>query len=481
MNNKDTNSKGGYRSLARPNLCDIRLTLVIPMDNTMKEVYDSVIARDPNQPEFHQAVEEVLDSLGPVIQAHPEYLPVVRSIVEAERIIQFRVPWWDDDGNLHVNRGFRIQMNSAIGPYKGGLRFHPSVNQSILKFLAFEQVFKNSLTGLPMGGGKGGSDFDPKGKSDSEVMRFCQSFMMELWRHIGADLDVPAGDIGVGGREIGYLFGMYKKLANEFVGILTGKGRSYGGSLIRPEATGYGLVYFAREMLATTNKSFEGAVCSVSGSGNVAQFAVEKVLDLGGKVVTMSDSSGWIHDPAGIDREKLDWIMDLKNNRRGRISEYADHFDGAIFTKSQPEPASNRLWGVDVDVALPCATQNEINEEEAKMLVSNTVIAVAEGANMPCTPEAVEVFQSNGVLFAPGKASNAGGVATSGLEMSQNSLRMSWTREEVDAHLHRIMVNIHKNAYDTAEKYGMPGNYVAGANIAGFLKIADAMTAQGLL
>ena len=481
MNNKDTNSKGGYRSLARPNLCDIRLTLVIPMDNTMKEVYDSVIARDPNQPEFHQAVEEVLDSLGPVIQAHPEYLPVVRSIVEAERIIQFRVPWWDDDGNLHVNRGFRIQMNSAIGPYKGGLRFHPSVNQSILKFLAFEQVFKNSLTGLPMGGGKGGSDFDPKGKSDSEVMRFCQSFMMELWRHIGADLDVPAGDIGVGGREIGYLFGMYKKLANEFVGILTGKGRSYGGSLVRPEATGYGLVYFAREMLATTNKSFEGAICSVSGSGNVAQFAVEKVLDLGGKVVTMSDSSGWIHDPAGIDREKLDWIMDLKNNRRGRISEYADHFDGAIFTKSQPEPASNRLWGVDVDVALPCATQNEINEEEAKMLVSNTVIAVAEGANMPCTPEAVEVFQSNGVLFAPGKASNAGGVATSGLEMSQNSLRMSWTREEVDAHLHRIMVNIHKNAYDTAEKYGMPGNYVAGANIAGFLKIADAMTAQGLL
>ncbi|MEO2221694.1 MAG: NADP-specific glutamate dehydrogenase [Candidatus Poseidoniia archaeon] len=451
------------------------------MDNTMKEVYDSVIARDPNQPEFHQAVEEVLDSLGPVIQAHPEYLPVVRSIVEAERIIQFRVPWWDDDGNLHVNRGFRIQMNSAIGPYKGGLRFHPSVNQSILKFLAFEQVFKNSLTGLPMGGGKGGSDFDPKGKSDSEVMRFCQSFMMELWRHIGADLDVPAGDIGVGGREIGYLFGMYKKLANEFVGILTGKGRSYGGSLVRPEATGYGLVYFAREMLATTNKSFEGAVCSVSGSGNVAQFAVEKVLELGGKVVTMSDSSGWIHDPAGIDREKLDWIMDLKNNRRGRISEYADHFDGAIFTKSQPEPASNGLWGVDVDVALPCATQNEINEEEAKMLVSNTVIAVAEGANMPCTPEAVEVFQSNGVLFAPGKASNAGGVATSGLEMSQNSLRMSWTREEVDAHLHRIMVNIHKNAYDTAEKYGMPGNYVAGANIAGFLKVADAMTAQGLL
>ena len=447
----------------------------------MKAVYDSVIARDPNQPEFHQAVEEVLDSLVPVIQANPEYLTVVEAIVEAERIIQFRVPWYDDDGNFHVNRGFRIQFNSAIGPYKGGLRFHPSVNQSILKFLAFEQLFKNSLTGLPMGGGKGGSDFDPKGKSDAEVMRFCQSFMMELWRHIGADLDVPAGDIGVGGREIGYLFGMYKKLANEFTGVLTGKGRSYGGSLIRPEATGYGLVYFAREMLATKGKSFEGATVAISGSGNVAQFACEKVLDLGGKPVTMSDSSGFIYDTAGIDREKLAWIMDLKNNRRGRMSEYADQFDGVEYTASKPEPNLNGLWDTNADIALPCATQNEINGKEAQMLVDNEVIAVAEGANMPCTPEAVECFQANGVLFAPGKASNAGGVATSGLEMSQNSLRMSWSREEVDQKLEGIMVNIHKNAFETAEKYGMPGNYVAGANIAGFLKVAEAMQAQGMV
>ena len=447
----------------------------------MKEVYDSVIARDPNQPEFHQAVEEVVESLGPVIKAHPEYLPVVRSVIEAERIIQFRVPWYDDNGEHHVNRGFRIQMNSAIGPYKGGLRFHPSINQSILKFLAFEQVFKNSLTQLPMGGGKGGSDFDPKGKSDQEVMRFCQSFMIELWRHIGANCDVPAGDIGVGSREIGYLFGMYKKLQNEFTGVLTGKGLAYGGSLIRPEATGYGLVYFAREMLATQAKSFEGATVSISGSGNVAQFACEKVLDLGGVPVTMSDSSGWIHDSAGIDREKLAWIMDLKNNRRGRIKEYADHFEGIIYNPSESEPALNGLWGVNVDVALPCATQNEINGQEAQMLVDNNVLAVAEGANMPCTPEAVEVFLENGVLFAPGKASNAGGVATSGLEMSQNSLRLSWTREEVDSRLEAIMVNIHKQASETAAKYGMEGNYVAGANIAGFLKIAEAMTAQGMI
>jgi len=451
------------------------------MDSQMKTIYDGVIARDPNQPEFHQAVEEVLDCLGPVIDAHPEFLPVVESMVEAERIIQFRVPWYDDSGNLQVNRGFRIQMNSAIGPYKGGLRFHPSVNQSILKFLAFEQVFKNSLTGLPMGGGKGGSDFNPKGKSDSEVLRFCQSFMMELWRHIGADLDVPAGDIGVGGREVGYLFGMYKKLANEFTGVLTGKGRSYGGSLIRPEATGYGLVYFAREMLATKGKSFEGATVSISGSGNVAQFACEKVLDLGGKPVTMSDSGGWIHDPSGIDREKLAWIMDLKNNKRGRISEYAKNFDGVSYSKSEPEPALSGIWGADVDVALPCATQNEINAQEAEMLVKNGTIAVAEGANMPCTPEAVEIFLNNGVLFAPGKASNAGGVATSGLEMSQNSLRLSWTREEVDQRLESIMVEIHKSASETAAEYGMPGNYVAGANIAGFLKVAEAMTAQGMI
>jgi glutamate dehydrogenase (NADP+) len=451
------------------------------MDETMKIIYDEVLLRDPNQPEFHQAVEEVLTSLSPVIQKHPGYLPAVRAMIEAERIIQFRVPWYDDKGKLQVNRGFRIQMNGAIGPYKGGLRFHPSVNQSILKFLAFEQVFKNSLTGLPMGGGKGGSDFNPKGKTDGEVMRFCQAFMMELWRHIGANLDVPAGDIGVGGREIGYLFGMYKKLANEFTGILTGKGPSYGGSLIRPEATGYGLVYFAKEMLATKDKSFEGAVCSVSGSGNVAQFAAEKVLHLGGKVVTMSDSSGWIHDPLGINKEKLEWIMDLKNNRRGRISEYVGQFEGSTYTKSEPEPAFNGLWGVKVDVALPCATQNEVNEQEAKLLADNGVIAVAEGANMPCTPEAVAIFHEHGILFAPGKASNAGGVATSGLEMSQNSLRLAWSSEEVDEKLHKIMINIHKNAYETAEKYGMPGNYVAGANIAGFLKVAEAMTAQGLI
>ena len=447
-----------------------------------KEIYDAVVARDPNQPEFHQAVWEVLESLEPVLEQHPEYRSIVERVVEPERLIHFRVPWVDDAGNIQVNRGFRIQSNGAIGPYKGGLRFHPSVNASILKFLAFEQIFKNSLTGLPMGGGKGGSDFDPKGKSDDEVMRFCQSFMMELWRHIGHNCDVPAGDIGVGGREIGYMFGMYKKLRNEFqAGVLTGKGLSYGGSLIRPEATGYGLVYFAREMLAAQGKSFEGATVSISGSGNVAQFACEKVLDLGGKPVTMSDSSGFIHDSEGIDRAKLAWIMDLKNNRRGRISEYAAEFSSATFTASAPEPSSNGLWGVNVDVALPCATQNEVNGAEAQMLVDNNVMAVAEGANMPCTPEAVEIFQKNGIMFAPGKASNAGGVATSGLEMSQNSLRYGWTREEVDAKLDNIMVNIHKNAAETAEKYGRPGDYVFGANVAGFLKIAEAMQAQGVI
>ena len=452
------------------------------MDNTIKTVYETVITRDPNQPEFHQAVEEVLESLGPVISENPEYMDVVQSMVEAERVIQFRVPWYDDEGSLQVNRGYRVQFNSAIGPYKGGLRFHPSVNLSILKFLGFEQVFKNSLTGLPMGGGKGGSDFNPKGRSDSEVKRFCQSYMSELWRHIGADLDVPAGDIGVGGREIGYMFGMFRKLANEFTaGVLTGKGLSYGGSLIRPEATGYGLVYFAREMLSTKGKSFEGSRVAISGSGNVAQFACAKVLDLGGKPVTMSDSGGYIYDESGIDREKLAWIMDLKNNKRGRIKEYADHFDGVEYTESKPEPNHNELWATEVDVALPCATQNEINEAEARMLAEGGAIAVAEGANMPCTPEAIEVFHENGILFAPGKASNAGGVATSGLEMSQNSLRMSWTREEVDQKLEGIMVNIHKNAFETAEKYGMPGNYVDGANIAGFLKIAEATMAQGVL
>ena len=450
------------------------------MNEAMKEVYDSVQTRDPDQPEFHQAVEEVLDSLGPVIEKQPEYIPVVKAIVEPERIIQFRVPWYDDSGDLQVNRGFRIQMNGAIGPYKGGLRFHPSVNQSILKFLAFEQVFKNSLTGLPMGGGKGGSDFDPKGKSEAEVRRFCQSFMMELWRHIGADLDVPAGDIGVGGREIGYMFGMYRKLANEFTGVLTGKGMSYGGSLIRPEATGYGTVYFAREMLSTKDKSFQGARVAISGSGNVAQFAAEKVLDLGGKPVTFSDSSGFIYDSEGIDRQKLAYVMDLKNNRRGRIKEYAKEY-GCEYTETEPEPNLNGLWGVEVDIALPCATQNEMNGEEARMLVDNGCVAVAEGANMPCTPEAIECFHQHGLLFAPGKASNAGGVATSGLEMSQNSLRLNWPREEVDRRLEEIMVNIHRNASETAKKYGMEGNYVAGANIAGFLKVAESMDAQGLL
>ena len=445
-------------------------------------IYAKVVARDPDQPEFHQAVKEVLESLEPVLEANPAYVSIVERVVEPERLIHFRVPWVDDSGNTQVNRGFRIQVNGAIGPYKGGLRFHPSVNTSILKFLAFEQIFKNSLTGLPMGGGKGGSDFDPKGKSDGEVMRFCQSFMMELWRHIGHDCDVPAGDIGVGGREIGYMFGMYKRLQNEFqAGVLTGKGLAYGGSLIRPEATGYGLVYFAREMLATKGKSFEGATVSISGSGNVAQFACEKVLDLGGVPVTFSDSSGFIHDPDGIDREKLAWVMDLKNNRRGRISEYAKQYPSATFTASAPEPSVNGLWNVKVDVALPCATQNELNGEEAEMLVANSVIAVGEGANMPCTPEAVEVFQKAGVLFAPGKASNAGGVATSGLEMSQNSLRLSWTREEVDQRLEEIMVNIHKNAFETAKQYGREGDYVFGANVAGFLKVAEAMIAQGVV
>ncbi|MBR59646.1 MAG: NADP-specific glutamate dehydrogenase [Euryarchaeota archaeon] len=449
----------------------------------VEKVFQSVKRRDPDQPEFHQAVWEVLESLEPVLEAHPEYADagIVSRIVEPERMIQFRVPWVDDEGNTHVNRGFRIQFNGAIGPYKGGLRFHPSVNASILKFLAFEQIFKNSLTGLPMGGGKGGSDFDPKGKSDQEVMRFCQSFMMELWRHIGANCDVPAGDIGVGGREIGYMFGMYKKLQNEFEGVLTGKGMSYGGSLIRPEATGYGLVYFAREMLAVKGKSFEGATVSISGSGNVAQFAAEKVLDLGGKVVTLSDSGGFVYDPDGIDRAKLEWVMDLKNNRRGRISEYADQFPSAQYTAVDRNLDHNPLWNVNVDVALPCATQNELNGVDASNLVANSVTAVAEGANMPCTPEAVEVFLKQKVLFAPGKASNAGGVATSGLEMSQNSLRLNWTREEVDQRLNDIMVNIHKNAYETAKKYGREGDYVFGANVAGFLKVAESMLAQGVV
>ena len=449
----------------------------------IEKIYEEMLARDPNQPEFHQAVREVLDTLKPVLERHPEYVEanILSRIIEAERVIQFRVPWADDDGNVHVNRGFRIQMNSAIGPYKGGLRFHPSVNLSILKFLAFEQVFKNSLTTLPMGGGKGGSDFDPKGKSDAEIMRFCQSFMLELNRHIGADIDVPAGDIGVGGREIGYLYGMYRKIRNEFTGVLTGKGLSYGGSLIRPEATGYGQVYFAREMLKTRGLNLEGKVCLVSGSGNVAQFAAEKVLQLGGIVITMSDSGGFIHDPNGITFEKLEWIKELKNVRRGRISEYANKFEGAIYTPVDHNLDYNPLWAVDADVALPAATQNEINGLDAKNLLSSNVYVVSEGSNMPCTPEAIDHFIEAGILYAPGKASNAGGVATSGLEMSQNSMRMNWTRDEVDEKLDAIMVSIHETCARTAEEYGFPGNYMMGANIAGFLKVADAMLNQGII
>ena len=449
----------------------------------IEKIYEEMLARDPNQPEFHQAVREVLDTLKPVLERHPEYVEanILSRIIEAERVIQFRVPWADDDGNVHVNRGFRIQMNSAIGPYKGGLRFHPSVNLSILKFLAFEQVFKNSLTTLPMGGGKGGSDFDPKGKSDAEIMRFCQSFMLELNRHIGADIDVPAGDIGVGGREVGYLYGMYRKIRNEFTGVLTGKGLSYGGSLIRPEATGYGQVYFAREMLKTRGLNLEGKMCLVSGSGNVAQFAAEKVLQLGGIVITMSDSGGFIHDPNGITFEKLEWIKELKNVRRGRISEYANKFEGSIYTPVDHNLDYNPLWAVDADVALPAATQNDINGLDAINLLSNNVYVVSEGSNMPCTPEAIDHFIEAGILYAPGKASNAGGVATSGLEMSQNSMRMNWTRDEVDEKLDAIMVSIHETCARTAEEYGFPGNYMMGANIAGFLKVADAMLNQGII
>ncbi|MCK5076545.1 MAG: NADP-specific glutamate dehydrogenase, partial [Calditrichia bacterium] len=437
----------------------------------LDSLYEQVVAKNPAEEEFHQAVKEVLDSLDVVAEKHPEFVQakIFDRIVEPERVILFRVPWVDDKGQVQVNKAFRVEFNSAIGPYKGGLRFHPTVKLGTLKFLGFEQVFKNSLTGLPMGGGKGGSDFDPKGKSDIEVMRFTQSFMAELFRHIGPDTDVPAGDIGVGGREIGYMFGMYKKLRNEFTGTLTGKGLNWGGSLIRPEATGYGTVYFAEEMLKTRGLSFDGKMVAVSGSGNVAQFATEKVNDLGGKVVTLSDSGGSIYDPEGITKEKLEFVMDLKNVRRGRIKEYADKFGAKYFEGARP-------WEIGkFDVALPSATQNELNEKEAKTLVENGCICVSEGANMPSTPEAVEVFLQNNVLFGPGKAANAGGVATSGLEMSQNSLRLSWTREEVDEKLHNIMINIHKAAFEAAETYGTPGNYVNGANIAGFLKVANAM------
>ncbi|RJR29743.1 MAG: NADP-specific glutamate dehydrogenase [Candidatus Latescibacterota bacterium] len=447
----------------------------MPVD-AVSAFMEKVKARDPDQPEFHQAVHEVVSSLMPFIQKNPKYQKhlILERIVEPERVIMFRVPWVDDKGDIRVNRGFRIEMNSAIGPYKGGLRFHPTVNLGILKFLAFEQVFKNSLTTLPMGGGKGGSDFDPKGKSDNEVMAFCQSFMCELFRHIGADTDVPAGDIGVGGREIGYLFGMYKKLRNEFTGVLTGKKLNWGGSLIRPEATGYGTVYFAEEMFKTRGQSIQGKTVAISGSGNVAQYATEKCLDLGAKPVTLSDSNGTIYDPAGIDREKLAWIIDLKEVKRGRIAEYAKKFPKAEYFEGK------RPWHVKCDAALPCATQNEVDENDAKTLVKNGCVCVSEGANMPSTPGAVDVFIGAKILYGPGKAANAGGVSTSGLEMSQNSLRLSWSREEVDQRLHGIMKAIHAQCVEHGKEGGFV-NYVNGANVAGFIKVADSMIDQGVV
>jgi len=449
----------------------------------VNDVLTIVRSKNPAEPEFHQAVQEVLESLGPALSKHPEYQKarILERMIEPERVIMFRVPWIDDQGNVQVNRGFRIEMNSAIGPYKGGLRFHPSVNLGILKFLAFEQVLKNSLTTLPMGGGKGGSDFDPKGKSDNEVMKFCQSFMTELFRHIGPDTDVPAGDIGVGGREIGFLFGQYKRLKNEFTGVLTGKGLNWGGSLIRPEATGYGCVYFAQEMLKTRKDTLEGKTCLVSGSGNVSQYTVEKLLDLGAKVIAISDSNGIIHDPEGISREKLAWVLELKNVRRGRIKEYADHFKSAKYIPVDPAKDFNPLWAIKADCAFPSATQNEINAKDAATLVMNGCKVVAEGANMPSTLDATKLFLEAKILYGPAKAANAGGVATSGLEMSQNSMRLSWTRKEVDERLHNIMIAIHSNSFQTAEKYGMPGNLVFGANIAGFVKVADSMLDQGLV
>mgnify|MGYP001302322966 FL=1 len=447
----------------------------------MQERIDAFMAQvaqsNANEPEFLQAVQEVAETVIPFIEKNPKYsdAKVLERMVEPERTIMFRVAWTDDNGDVQVNRGYRVEFNSAIGPYKGGLRFHPSVNLSILKFLGFEQVFKNSLTTLPLGGGKGGADFNPKGKSDNEVMRFCQSFMTELSRHIGANTDVPAGDIGVGGREIGYMFGQYKRIRNEFVGVLTGKGITYGGSLIRPEATGYGTVYFAQEMMATRGEKLSNKTVVVSGSGNVAQFAAQKCIELGAKVVTLSDSKGFIHDPAGITQDKLEWVMDLKNIRRGRISEYESHFPGSTFFEGA------RPWGIACDIALPCATQNEVNEEEAKTLIKNNCVCVAEGANMPCDPEAVETLQSGGVLFAPGKASNAGGVATSGLEMSQNNMRLSWTAEEVDGKLHSIMKEIHSQCVEYGTNENGTVDYVRGANIAGFVKVANAMIDQGVV
>jgi Glutamate dehydrogenase/leucine dehydrogenase len=453
------------------------------MSDYSKSLISLVKAKNPAEPEFHQAVTEVVESLDLVLEKHPEYkhAKILERIIEPERVILFRVPWIDDQGTVQVNRGFRIQMNSAIGPYKGGLRFHPSVNLGILKFLAFEQVFKNSLTTLMMGGGKGGSDFDPKGKSDTEVMKFCQSFMSELQRHIGPDTDVPAGDIGVGGREIGFLFGQYKRLRNEFTGVLTGKALNWGGSLVRPEATGYGTVYFAQEMLGTRKEKLEGKVCLVSGSGNVAQYVVEKLLQLGAKPVTLSDSSGYIYDEDGIDAGKLAFIMELKNERRGRIEEYVKKYPKAKYTKTDAGAGFNPLWNHKAHCAFPSATQNEINGKDADNLLKNGAYVVCEGANMPTTIDGVNKLIAAKILYGPGKAANAGGVATSGLEMAQNSSRMMWTREEVDGHLLRIMKNIHQNCFETAAKFGTPGNYVNGANIAGFLKVANAMMDQGVV
>ena len=453
------------------------------MNEYVSSLMSEVQAKNPAEPEFHQAVQEVAESLVPVLDRHPEYryAKILERIIEPERVLMFRVSWVDDQGQVRVNRGFRIEMNSAIGPYKGGLRFHPSVNLGILKFLAFEQVFKNSLTTLPMGGGKGGSDFDPKGKSDNEVMAFCQAFMSELFRHIGPDTDVPAGDIGVGGREIGYLFGYYKKLRNEFTGVLTGKGLNWGGSLIRPEATGYGCVYFCQEMLGTRGQSLQGKRCLVSGSGNVAQYTVEKLLDLGAVPLTLSDSSGYVFDEQGIDRDKLKFVMDLKNVRRGRIKEYADRHLGACYYAIDPKLDHNPLWSHKADCAFPSATQNEVNGKDAANLLKNGVYVVGEGANMPSTIDAVNQFVDARILYGPGKAANAGGVATSGLEMSQNSMRLGWSRDEVDSKLQGIMKNIHKACHATAERFGTPGNYVNGANIAGFLKVANAMVDQGVV
>ncbi|HXX88522.1 MAG TPA: NADP-specific glutamate dehydrogenase [Candidatus Acidoferrum sp.] len=447
------------------------------MEKYTEGIYDSIVAKDPLQREFHQAAYEVLATIEPAIEKFPKYQEnaILERIVEPERIIQFRVPWKDKDGKVQVNRGYRVQFNSAIGPYKGGFRFHPTVNLGVLKFLGFEQTFKNSLTTLPMGGAKGGSDFDPKGKTDQEVEAFCTSFMIEIYRHIGQFVDVPAGDIGVGAREIGYMYGAYRKITNNHgTGVLTGKGLTFGGSLVRTEATGYGAVYFSEEMLKTKKEEIKGMTAIISGSGNVAQYAAQKLIQLGAKVLTMSDSDGYIYDPAGIDEKKLDYVLELKNVRRGRIREYAEKFKGITYE------AKKTPWGVKGDLAYPCATQNELNDKDADTLVNNGVKAVTEGANMPCTLEAIKVFQDAGVLYAPGKASNAGGVATSGLEMVQNSQRYFWSFDEVDQKLHTIMINIHKNAYDTATLFGQPGNYVMGANIAGFLKVADAMIAQGI-